>query len=129
MNGNEFRELLTSEAYNSEVFNGFLSSLVEYLHPKNKQDEDIVKIGLNIFLEYVGNYEEPESKKEKQEKNEKEKDPKNGLSKSKKKIKKHLKQKKKDLSHHQRLVIFKQDFLIKIGVVELLCEILNVEQE
>ena len=58
MNDNEFKELLDSESYNTEVFNGFLSSLVEYLHPKNKQDEGIIKIGLNIFMEYVGDYDE-----------------------------------------------------------------------
>ena len=45
--------IILSTKDGNEKFKKFLHSLIEFLNPENKNSEDIIKIGLKIFQEYL----------------------------------------------------------------------------
>lgn len=121
----EFTALIKSENYDSEIFNKFLESLIKYIDPKNKQKNEIVEIGLEIFKQFVvsdqGNSESIKERIKKIKKKRKKRKKKTVDKKTPKN-----EEDKEDVSNRQsqRIMKFKQDFLVKIGIVKLICRII-----
>lgn len=122
LKNSEFAELVESEKHNPTVFNNFLESLIKYIDPKNKQKSDIVNIGLAIFKQFVvsdrgslQNIEDKIKKKNRKRKRKKKNQAANSSSHT---------NNIEGIRLKQRIMKFKQDLLVKIGIVRLLIKII-----